>query len=140
MREALDNFDTLLVDEVVEEMSGFRYSEGDTVYLERLKTAAADGDIESCLGIVGEWSDALTSSDSEQEYENMSHMLDSLRQAIDSFDIVNIYAVVESMSHYSFVGKYREFFERLNEAAENGNINRTSEIAEEWKQAINNNV
>lgn len=55
MREALDNFDTLQIDEVIEEMSKFKYSGKDAELSERLKTAAADYDIDACAEIVTEW-------------------------------------------------------------------------------------
>ncbi|MBD5129640.1 MAG: response regulator [Ruminococcaceae bacterium] len=55
MHEALDNFDTLQIDEVIEEMSKFQYSGENAELFERLKSAAADSDIDECLRIVGEW-------------------------------------------------------------------------------------
>ena len=60
MHEALDNFDTLQIDEVIEEMSKFKYSGTNADLFERLKAAAADSDIEKCLTIVEEWGKALT--------------------------------------------------------------------------------
>ena len=55
MKEALDNFDTLQIDEVIDEMSKFRYSDKNAAFFERLKSAAEDSDIDSCLNIVEEW-------------------------------------------------------------------------------------
>ncbi len=55
MQEALDNFDTLQIDEVIEEMSKFTYSGKNAELFERLKTAAADYDIDGCAEIVTEW-------------------------------------------------------------------------------------
>ena len=60
MHEALDNFDTLQIDEVIEEMCRFKYSGINAELFERLKSAAADSDIEKCLTIVEEWDKALT--------------------------------------------------------------------------------
>lgn len=59
MQEALDNFDTLQIDEVIDEMSKFKYSDKNSEFFERLKTAAADSDIDNCLGVVGEWRNAV---------------------------------------------------------------------------------
>lgn len=56
MKEALDNFDTLQIDEVIDEMSKFRYSDKNAAFFERLKAAAEDSDIDGCLRIVEEWS------------------------------------------------------------------------------------
>lgn len=60
MHEALDNFDTLQIDEVIEEMSKFQYSDKNAEFFERLKSAAADSDIDVCLNIVEEWGKVLT--------------------------------------------------------------------------------
>lgn len=67
MREALDNFDTLQIDEVIDEMSKFRYSDKNADFFERLKAAAEDSDIDSCLNIVGEWNDSLRNTDGNSE-------------------------------------------------------------------------
>ncbi|MDE7360464.1 MAG: PocR ligand-binding domain-containing protein [Oscillospiraceae bacterium] len=60
MQEALDNFDTLQIDEVTDKMSKFQYFDKNAEYFERLNAAAADSDIDECLSIVEQWSKALT--------------------------------------------------------------------------------
>lgn len=60
MHEALDNFDTLQIDEVIDEMSKFQYLDKNAEFFEHLKSAAADSDIDECLNIVEEWGKALT--------------------------------------------------------------------------------
>ena len=60
MHEALDNFDTLQIDEVIDEMSNFQYSDKNAEFFERLKVAAAESDIDVCLNIVEEWGKVLT--------------------------------------------------------------------------------
>lgn len=60
MHEALDNFDTLQVDEVIDEMSNFNYSGKNAELFERLKSAAAEGDIDGCLAAVDEWTKNLS--------------------------------------------------------------------------------
>ena len=59
MREALDNFDTLQMDEVMEEMSKFKYSDENAEFFGSLKQATEDSDMETCLNIVNEWGKAL---------------------------------------------------------------------------------
>lgn len=59
MQEALDNFDTLQIDEVIEEMSTFKYSDKNEELFEDLKLAAASSDIDRCLTIVSDWRDTL---------------------------------------------------------------------------------
>lgn len=64
MHDALDNFDTLQIDEVIDEMSKFQYSDKNAEFFERLKAAASDSDIDGCLNIIGEWNKALAVSNS----------------------------------------------------------------------------
>lgn len=60
MHEALDNFDTLQIDEVTDKMSKFQYSDQNAEFFERLKAAAADSDIDVCLNIIEEWEKRLS--------------------------------------------------------------------------------
>lgn len=55
MHEALENFDVLQIDEVVEKMSQYVYPEGQKEYFERLEQAAGESDIDSCYEIIEEW-------------------------------------------------------------------------------------
>ncbi len=57
INEALDSFDTLLIDEVIEEMSQYRYEHQDI--FERLRSAAESSDVELCAEIVAEWKEKL---------------------------------------------------------------------------------
>ena len=62
MREALDNFDTLQMDEVIEEMSRFRYSGENADFLGDLEQAVSISDIDTCHDIISRWKKALASS------------------------------------------------------------------------------
>lgn len=55
MKEALDNFDTLQIDDVIEKMSGYSYPETQTEYFENLKSNAEISDLDECMKIVEEW-------------------------------------------------------------------------------------
>lgn len=59
MHEALDNFDTLQIDEVIEKMSKFQYSGKNAEFFECLKTAAADCNIDICLSVIEKWEECL---------------------------------------------------------------------------------
>ncbi len=59
MQEALDNFDTLQIDEVIEKMSAFDYSDDQREYFENLCQAAEFSDIDSCGQVVAEWKGVL---------------------------------------------------------------------------------
>ncbi len=55
--EALESFDTLLIDEVIEEMSRYTYKHQDE--FEQLKSAAESSDIDLCAEIVAKWKEKL---------------------------------------------------------------------------------
>jgi len=55
LQEALDNFDTLLIDEVMEKMSEYTYDNVSTVFYEKISAAAEESDIDVCLETVKEW-------------------------------------------------------------------------------------
>ncbi|MCH5196562.1 MAG: PocR ligand-binding domain-containing protein [Oscillospiraceae bacterium] len=60
LKEALKNFDTLQVDDVIIEMDEFDYPEEHRELFDALKGAAENTDIELCLEIAGEWREILT--------------------------------------------------------------------------------
>ncbi len=55
LNAALDNFDTLQVDDVIEKMSDFVYEEEQLSLFEDLRSAAENTDIELCGNISGKW-------------------------------------------------------------------------------------
>lgn len=55
MQEAIDNFDTLQIDEVIDKMSGFDYSDEQQACFESLKQAAEISDIDSCAEAAARW-------------------------------------------------------------------------------------
>ena len=54
MKNALDEFDTLLIDEVVEQMEKMQFSDEQVGLYSRLKNAAEDSDIDLCVQIIQE--------------------------------------------------------------------------------------
>lgn len=60
MQDALDNFDTLLIDDVLEQMEKMRFSDYHSDLYFKLKQAAEDSDIDSCCNIVQKWKDSLS--------------------------------------------------------------------------------
>lgn len=136
MHEALDNFDTLQIDEVIEEMSGFRYYDKNAELFEKLKAATEDSDIESCLNIVNEWGESLVKhgGDSERTVE----LLNNLLGAIDEFDILKIDAVMDRIARHTYSGEEKKYFEELRDAAERSDIAQCTELAAEWKNLIKN--
>ena len=55
MTEALDEFDTLMVDEAVEKMGKMHFPDNQKELFKKLKEAAETTDIELCSEIVEEW-------------------------------------------------------------------------------------
>lgn len=59
MTEALDEMDTLVIDEVMEEFDIYEFDAAQNSFLEKLKKAAEDFDIDLCVDIVDEWKQSL---------------------------------------------------------------------------------
>ncbi|MGN0638120.1 MAG: PocR ligand-binding domain-containing protein [Huintestinicola sp.] len=59
MQSALDEFDTLLIDEAVEQMGSMRFDSRQTELYQKLRKAAEDSDIDLCCNIVLEWKKIL---------------------------------------------------------------------------------
>ncbi|MGN0604090.1 MAG: PocR ligand-binding domain-containing protein [Oscillospiraceae bacterium] len=59
MQNALDDFDTLLIDDVLEKMEKINFSEHHSNMFAKLKKAAEDSDIDSCSLIVRNWRSSL---------------------------------------------------------------------------------
>ena len=55
LQNALNNFDTLQIDESVEALSKNKYPEAQQELLEQLKEFAKISDIDSCCDIVSKW-------------------------------------------------------------------------------------
>ncbi|MCM1577314.1 MAG: PocR ligand-binding domain-containing protein [Ruminococcus sp.] len=55
LKEALENFDTLMIDDVIVKLSGFVYDNVFEDFFTRLKNAAEDCDIDTCTYIADEW-------------------------------------------------------------------------------------
>ncbi|MCH5206106.1 MAG: PocR ligand-binding domain-containing protein [Oscillospiraceae bacterium] len=136
MRDALDNFDTLQIDEVIEEMSKFKYSDENEEFFGKLKNSAAQSDMAGCLNIVDDWGKALMDPDSGSKI--ILGMLGSLQSAIDNFDILEIDGVVSQMSHHSFSGIEKDYFERMKASVEESNIEECSRIVSEWTEKVKN--
>ena len=136
MSEALDNFDTLQMDEVMEEMSRFQYDQENVRFYERLKAAAGSCDIDACTETVNQWGKAIVEFGDSMKRAKTLRLLGSLQNAVDNFDILEIDAVVNKMSALSLSDAEQEFFGQMQQAAENNDIDRCLEIAARWTAAI----
>ncbi|MDE6030442.1 MAG: PocR ligand-binding domain-containing protein [Oscillospiraceae bacterium] len=137
MQSALDTFDTLEIDEIIEEMSQYKYEYENEEFFERLQGSASASDIDGCLNIVTEWRKALMNPN---DGEKVLKLLDELQNALDEFDTLEIDAVVEKMSHRSFSDAQREYFDQLRGAAENSDIDKCAEIIAKWRSAVEEKV
>ncbi len=59
LQEGLDNFDTLRIDEVIEEMSGYSFPKDQSTIFSELKVAAENCDIDTCNGLLGRWRELM---------------------------------------------------------------------------------
>ncbi|MCM1524607.1 MAG: PocR ligand-binding domain-containing protein, partial [Ruminococcus sp.] len=56
---ALENFDTLQIDEVLEEMSGYAYVSPESGYFVSLRDCAEVGDLDGCFEIIEKWNEFI---------------------------------------------------------------------------------
>ncbi len=134
MNTALDDFDTLNIDAIVEEMSKCKYEDEDADLFEKLKEAAEESDIDGCRKICLEWSKALMNPRSDED--KIIKMLDALQEALDEFDTLAIDEVVEKISHLNIAQSWKDHFDRLCAAAESSDIDKCAEASAEWRKAI----
>lgn len=59
LKQAIESFDTLEMDECVEKMSQYEYPEEQAAFLEELKSATDDCDLDLCGVIIEKWADFL---------------------------------------------------------------------------------
>lgn len=69
LQSALDDFDTLLIDDALEQMGTMRFSNDQSELYFRLKKAAEDSDIDLCCSIVNEWTSRIGNTDVSQSSE-----------------------------------------------------------------------
>lgn len=58
---AIEDFDTLLIDEVIEEMDVYQYDEEYSVFFDKIKESAEEGDIDTCGEICRLWKSEIIS-------------------------------------------------------------------------------
>lgn len=134
MQEALDNFDTLQIDEVVEQMSKYTYAGRQGELFEQLKKAAEESDIDVCLGIVTEWGKLIVGSDSKaMQGQALVEMLNRIQSALDNFDTLEIDEVIDKMSKFNFDEKGKEYFQKLKTASDNYDLDNCNAIVEKWR-------
>ena len=137
MQVALDNFDTLQIDEVIENMAAYNFSGANGEFFTKLKQAAEESDIEQCSSLIESWGQALMTMKEETTAPDVIlQQLDKMKNALDEFDTLEIDDVVEEMSKNSYSDEQKEYFGKLKEAAENSDIDGCNEIVEKWRSAI----
>ncbi len=136
MQEALDNFDTLQIDEVTEQMSAYTFAGKQNELFLKLKCAAEKSDIDVCTEIVTEWGKLIVGSDSNAvKGQTLIEMLCRIQNALDNFDTLEIDDVIEKMSKLNFTEKGKEYFGKLKTASDIYDLDSCNQIVEEWRNA-----
>lgn len=134
MQDALDNFDTLQIDEAVEQMSSFTFEDRQAELFERLKKAAEESDIDVCSNIVGEWGKLIVGTDSKaMRGQALIEMLCRIQTALDNYDTLEIDDVIEKMCKFNFTKRGMEYFEKLKAASDSYDLDSCNSIVEEWR-------
>lgn len=141
MHEALDNFDTLQIDEVVEQMSRYTFTGKQGELFAKLKQAAENSDIDACEDIVTGWGKLIVGvDDSAINGRALLDMLDTMQSALDAFDTLEIDEAIERIAKFNYSERGKQFFERLKEAADSYNIDHCNSIVAEWRQAAEEQI
>ena len=138
MTEALDAFDTLLMDEVIEKMSKFTFSEEQQKCFDNLKSAAELSDIDACAAAVEAWKQAAKAEEQSllANPDEVKKILENVETALEDFDTLLVDEAVEKMDKMHFPDNQKELFKKLKKAAETTDIELCAKIVEEWKKLL----
>lgn len=138
MTEALDAFDTLLMDEVIEKMSKYTFSEEQEKCFGDLKSAAELSDIDACAAAVEAWKNAAVAEEKSLQTptDEVKAVLEKTEVALKDFDTLLVDEAVEEMGKMHFPDNQKELFKKLKKAAETTDIELCAKIVEEWKKLI----
>lgn len=138
MADALESMDTLAMDEVLEEMSGYQFTPAQTQCFEKLRSAAEGFDIDMCSSIVEIWRQIAASQAkmNTASADNVKEMLTKMKNALDEFDTLLIDEVVEQMEKMQFSDEQVGLYSRLKNAAEDSDIDLCGQIIQEWEKLL----
>lgn len=138
MTEALDEFDTLLMDEVIEKMEKYIFSEEQQKCFGDLKAAAELSDIDACAVAVEAWKNAAEAEEKSllTTPDEVKAVLEKTEDALEDFDTLLIDEAVEKMGKMHFPNNQKELYQKLKEAAEFTDIELCAKIVEDWKKVI----
>lgn len=141
MHDALDNFDTLQIDEAVEQMSRYTFADKQGELFNRLKQAAEESNIEVCEEIVEQWGRLIVGADDDAIGGRvLIDALDTMQAALDAFDTLEIDEAIERISKFKFSERGKEYYKRLKEAAESYNLDSCHSIVKEWRTAAEEKI
>lgn len=137
MHDALDNFDTLQIDEVIEQMSRYSFTEEQKGLFEELKSCAETGDIDKCRDVTERWGMVMVSSkDNALKGEELKTLLDKMEKALADFDTLEIDEAIEQMSARKYSEEEQGLFEELRQCAEAYDVDGCGKIVESWRKKI----
>ncbi|MCH5349358.1 MAG: PocR ligand-binding domain-containing protein [Oscillospiraceae bacterium] len=132
MQVALDNFDTLQIEEALEAMESFKFTDDQLSRFEKLKEAAMNTDFETCNRIIEEWGTSIMEMGEDEKHNAVQRMLEKMQHALAEFDTLEIEDAMDEMSKFSYSGEQEEYFNDLKSAVESSDIDRCNEIIEKW--------
>ena len=140
LQVALDNFDTLQIEEALEKLEGFKFPDTQRSYFDKLKKAVMDTDFDTAGKIIEEWGPKLMEADSGSGGgpEVVGQMLDKMQTALAEFDTLEIEDVLVEMSKLKYSDGQDQYFRDLNDAVESFDIDKCNEIIENWRSIIAN--
>ena len=138
MAKALEAMDTLLMDEVVEKISGYSYDKRQNECLINLRNAVEECDIDECSAVINAWKQlaGAESASAVTDTVKLKSLLVKLQKALDDFDTLLIDEAIEEMEKMQFSDKHNTTFLSLKKAAEESDIELCSKIVDKWKNSL----
>ncbi len=134
MRAALDEYDILQIEEIIEEMNKYKYHETCIRHFDELKKFVAESDLDGCHETLDKWEECTNHCElfSEVPNEVIFEMLDTLQNALNNFDTLQIDESVEALSKNKYPDAQQELLEQLKEFAKISDIDSCCDIVSKW--------
>ena len=138
LAEAMNDFDILCIDDIIEEMNSFEYHKTCLDYFEKLKEQVELSDFDSCTNIMEEWKECIAKCAyfTSTPNEVTLNLLKSLQIALNNYDTTTIKDKVDELSKSTYPPKQQEILEQLKEYTEQNSIDNCFELVASWRELL----
>lgn len=130
MSDVLDGFDILEAEELLEKIKNCNIPENQKTYMDKLTEFLENSDIDNCHEILKEWNQKVHMSETLD-------MLNTLKQALNDFDILQIEEAAESLSKYNYPEPQIKLLKQIQDCIPESDIDGCIEAVEKWCNILN---